>query len=259
MSTFTVDTTELRDHVREMYRAVAREPGGDFHFETGRALAERLGYPADWLDAVPADALASFAGVGHFLDLAQISPGDAVLDLGSGSGTDAFIAAKLTGPDGHVVGVDMTDAQLIKARTARDHAGLGHLAFLNGLIEDPPAEPGGIDVVISNGVINLAPDKERVFRAAARALRPGGRLAIADIVAERELTKPRRNVALWTACIAGAMPHGDYVEAIENAGLRVQMVRPNPAYRFLSSRAQEAAAKYGVTSLTILAIKETPR
>ena len=110
--------------------------------------------------------------------------------------------------------------------------------------------------MISNGVINLVPDKERVFRAAARALRPGGRLAIADIVAERELTKPRRNVSLWAACIAGAMPHGDYVEAIENAGLRVQTVRPNPAYRFASPRAQDAAAKYGVTSLTILAIKE---
>jgi ubiquinone/menaquinone biosynthesis C-methylase UbiE len=259
MSTFTVDTTELRDHVREMYRAVAREPGGDYHFETGRALAERLGYPAEWLDAVPADALASFAGVGHFLDLAQISPGDAVLDLGSGSGTDAFIAAKLTGPDGHVVGVDMTDAQLIKARTARDHADLGHLAFLNGLIEDPPVEPGGIDVVISNGVINLAPDKARVFRAAARALRPGGRLAIADIVAERELTKPRRNVSLWTGCIAGAAPQDEYLDVIEAAGLRVQTVRANPAYRFLSQRAQDAATKYGVTSLTILAIKDNPR
>ncbi len=256
MSTSIVDAAELRDHVREMYRAVAREPGGDFHFETGRAVAERLGYPADWLDAVPADALASFAGVGHFLDLAQIAPGDSVVDLGSGSGTDSFIAAELTGPDGQVVGVDMTDAQLMKARRARDGAGLGHLAFLNGLIEDPPVEPGGVDVVISNGVINLVPDKERVFRAAARALRPGGRLAIADIVAERELTKPRRNVSLWAACIAGAMPHGDYVEAIENAGLRVQMVRPNPAYRFVSPRAQDAAAKYGVTSLTILAIKE---
>ena len=259
MSTSIVDAAELRDHVREMYRAVAREPGGDFHFETGRALAERLGYPAEWLDAVPADVLASFAGVGHMLDLAQISPGDSVVDLGSGSGTDSFIAAKLTGPDGQVVGVDMTDAQLMKARHARDCAGLGHLAFLNGLIEDPPVEPGGIDVVISNGVINLAPDKDRVFRSVARALRPGGRLAIADIVAERELTKPRNNVALWAACIAGAVPHTDYLGAIEAAGLRVQTVRANPAYRFLSPRAQDAAAKYGVTSLTVLAIKENPR
>jgi SAM-dependent methyltransferase len=256
MSTSTVDTAELRDHVRELYRTVARDPGGDFHFETGRALAERLGYPAEWLDAVPADALASFAGVGYMLDLAQIAPGDAVLDLGSGSGTDAFIAAALTGPDGQVVGVDMTDAQLMKARNARDCAGLGHLAFLNGLIEAPPVEPGSVDVVISNGVINLAPDKDRVFRAAARALRPGGRLAIADIVAERELIKPRQNVALWAACIAGAVPHVDYLGAIEAAGLRVETVRANPAYRFVSPRARDAAAKYGVTSVTILAIKE---
>ena len=111
-----VDTGALRDHIRAMYRDVAEQPGGDFHFETGPAVAERLGYPADWLDAVPPDALASFAGVGHMLDLAAIKPGDTVLDLGSGSGTDAFVAAHLTGPTGRVVGVDMTDAQLAKAR-----------------------------------------------------------------------------------------------------------------------------------------------
>src|SRR5215204_3066124 len=162
MSTSIVDAGELRDHVREMYRGVANEPDGGFHFETGRALAERLGYPAPWLDAVPPDELASFAGVGHMLDLAAIAPGDSVLGLGSGSGTDSFIAAKLTGPDGHVLGVDMTDAQLRKARRLRDAADLRHVAFLNALIEEPPVEPGSVDVVISNGVINLAPDKEGV-------------------------------------------------------------------------------------------------
>ena len=117
-----VDTAELREHVREMYREVADQPDSEFHFETGRALAERLGYPADWLDAVPADALASFAGVGHFLDLAAIAPGETMLDLGSGSGTDTFIAAHLAGPTGRVIGVDMTDAQLAKARRLRDAA-----------------------------------------------------------------------------------------------------------------------------------------
>lgn len=256
MSTITVDPTVLRDRVREMYRAVARQPDGEYHFETGRDLAERLGYPVEWLDAVPEAALACFAGVGYLHDLARISHGDAVVDLGCGSGTDAFIAAKLTGPDGQVVGLDMTDAPLMTARAARDDIGLGHLAFLNGLFEDPPVEPGGADVVISNGAINLAPDKERVFRAAARALLPGGRLAIADLVAERALTKPRQNVALWAACVAGAEPQEAYLRAIEAAGLRVQSVRSNPAYRFLSPRAQAAAAKYGVTSLTILATKE---
>jgi ubiquinone/menaquinone biosynthesis C-methylase UbiE len=249
-----VDTTELRDRVRELYREVAQQPGAEFHFETGRALAERLGYPADWLDAVPPDALASFAGVGHMLDLAAVAPGETVLDLGSGSGTDAFIAGLLTGPAGHVIGVDMTDAQLAKSRRLRDSRGLDHVAFVEGLIEEPPADPGSVDVVISNGVINLAPDKEAVFRAVARVLRPGGRLALADIVSARELVeRTRRNVSLWAACIAGAVPADDYLAAIEAAGLRIETVRPNDAYRFLSPRARAAAGKYGVTSVSVLA------
>jgi arsenite methyltransferase len=251
-----VDAGEVRDRVRELYRDVAREPGGEFHFETGRALAERLGYPARWLAAVPHDALASFAGVGHMLDLAAIAPGETVLDLGCGSGTDAFIAAHLTGPAGRVVGVDMTDAQLAKARRLRDGFALAHVAFEDGLIEEPPVEPESVDVVISNGVVNLAPDKGRVFRAVARALRPGGRLAVADIVSARELIeRTRRNVALWAACIAGAVPHEDYLGAIAAAGLRIDVVRPNPAYRFLSPRARAAAEKYGVTSVSVLATK----
>jgi SAM-dependent methyltransferase len=248
MSTYeqpVVDAVALRERVQEMYREVAEQPGGDFHFETGRAVAERLGYPAAWLDAVAPDALASFAGVGHMLDLAAIKPGETVLDLGSGSGTDAFIAALLTGPGGSVVGVDMTDAQLAKARRLRDDRGLEHVEFVEGLIEEPPVEPGSVDVVISNGVINLAPDKDAVFRAVARALRPGGRLA----------ERTRRNVALWAACIAGAVPHDQYLGAIEAAGLRIETVRANGAYRFLSPRARAAADKYGVASVTVLATK----
>jgi arsenite methyltransferase len=250
-----IDTEELRDRIIEMYREVAEAPDGDFHFELGRPVAERLGYPAASLDAVPPEALASFAGVGHMLDVAGIQPGERVLDLGSGSGTDSFIAAHLTGPTGRVLGVDMTDAQLDKARRLRDAAQVPHLVFVKGLIEEPPVEPGSIDVVISNGVINLAPDKHAVFRAAAAALRPGGRLALSDIVSERELIeRTRRNVALWAACIAGAVPDHAYLEAIEAAGLRVETVRRN-SYRFLSPRAQAAADKYGVTSVTVLATK----
>src|SRR3954454_12363786 len=133
MSTYeqpVVDAVALRERVQEMYREVAEQPGGDFHFETGRAVAERLGYPAAWLDAVPPAALESFAGVGHMLDLAAIEPGETVLDLGSGSGTDSFIAAYLSGPLGRVIGVDMTDAQLAKARALRDGLGLRQLSFL---------------------------------------------------------------------------------------------------------------------------------
>jgi SAM-dependent methyltransferase len=250
----TVDTIELRDHVRAMYREVAFQPGNTFHFETGRALAERLGYPLSWLTAVPGEALASFAGVGHFLDLADLKPGEHVLDLGSGSGTDSFIAARLVGPDGRVTGVDMTDAQLGKARHFASH--LPHLQFVEGLIESPPVPAESIDVAISNGVFNLAPDKPRAFAAVARALKPGGRLALADLVAAREL-KPatRSNVSLWAACIAGAIPQDDYLDAIDAAGLTIARVRANPDYRFLSARAQEAADKYGVTPISLVAVK----
>jgi len=255
----SVDTAVLREHVREMYRDVAQRPEGEFHFEIGRAVAERLGYPAEWLDAVPADALVSFAGVGHMLDLAAIEPGDTVLDLGSGSGTDAFVAAHLTGPRGRVTGVDMTDAQLAKARRLSEAHSLRHVEFAEGLIEEPPVAPGSVDVVISNGVINLSPDKPAVFRAAARALKPGGRLAVADIVSERELIeRTRSNALLWAACIAGAVPVDDYLGGIEAAGLCIQTVRPNLAYEFLSPRARDAADKYGVTSVSVLAVKCGP-
>ncbi|HEY6890187.1 MAG TPA: methyltransferase domain-containing protein [Solirubrobacter sp.] len=252
MSTAMIDASALRDEIRAMYRDVARDPGGDYHFEIGRPLALRLGYAPEWLDAIPSEALASFAGVGHFLDLAAIEPGARVLDLGSGSGTDSFIAAYLTGTGGHVVGVEMTDAQLAKARR---HAP-SNVEFVEGLIESPPVEAESIDVVISNGVINLAPDKQRVFDAAAWALRPGGRLALADIVSDLHVAeRTRSNVSLWAACIAGAVPLTSYLEAIEAAGLRVQTVRTNTAYRFLSPRAQRAVERYGVTSVSVLAIK----
>jgi arsenite methyltransferase len=251
-----VDLEEVRGHIREMYREVARRPDAPFHFEMGRGLAERLGYPAAWLDAVPAEAVESFAGVGQMLDLAGLQPGDRVLDLGSGAGTDAFIAGVLVGPEGSVVGVDMTDAQLAKARALRDRAALHHVSFVEGYVEEPPVEPGSIDAVISNGVINLVPDKELAFRAAAAALRPGGRLAVADIVSARVLKeRTRRKTELWAACIAGAVPLEQYVAAIEAAGLTVRAVRVNRDYRFLSERAVGAADWYGVVSVSVQAVK----
>jgi len=252
-----VDLEEVRDEIRAMYREVARNPGGDFHFETGRPLAERLGYPAGWLDAVPAESLASFAGVGFALDLADLRPGSHVVDLGCGTGTDAFIAAHIVGPGGSVIGVDMTDHQLGQARTQRDLAGLDHVVFVKGYVEDPPDEPGCADAVISNGVLNLVPDKARAFGAAARALRPGGRLAVADIVGAREIkARTRANTHLWAACIAGAVPLQHYVDGIHAAGLTVEEVRINHAYRFRSPRAAETADRYGVVSVSIRATKD---
>jgi SAM-dependent methyltransferase len=237
-----------------MYEQVARHPDADFHFETGRALAERLGYsPAD-LDRIPAPAIDSFAGVGHFGDLGALEPGEAVLDLGSGSGMDSFLAALAVGPDGKVVGVDMTEQQLAKARRLAAEAGLDSVEFREGYIEDPPVDPEAFDCVISNGVINLSPDKAAVFAAAARALRPGGRLAIADIVSTEQLPEGVTcDASLWAACIGGAMQRDRYREAIEGAGLEILEWRENDQYRFVSERADNAVRKYGVTSVSLLA------
>ena len=256
MSTTTkqLDTGELEERVKRMYEEVALEPEHEFHFETGRGLAERLGYPAEDLDRIPAGAIESFAGVGYFLDLAAIEAGGAVLDLGSGSGTDSFVAALKTGPGGRVVGIDMTEEQLAKARRLAEQAGFSQVELRAGYIEQPQVEDAGFDCVISNGVINLSPDKPAVFAAAARALRPGGRLALADIVSAKQLPEGVTcDASLWAACIGGAMQSDDYRAAIESAGLEIETWRENGAYRFVSERADNATQKYGVTSISLLA------
>jgi len=251
-----LDIADLDARINAMYEQVAREPEREFHFETGRALAERLGYPTDLLDAIPARAIESFAGVGYFLDLAAIQPGETVLDLGSGSGTDSFLAAAAAGPNGRVIGVDMTAAQLVKARGLAATAGAANVEFRDGRIEQPPVDDGSVDCVISNGVINLAPDKQVVFHAAAAALRPGGRLAIADIVTAVHLPSGVTcDASLWAACIGGAAQRDVYLAAVRAAGFDVDVVRNNEAYRFLSDRAIDATTKFGVTSISVLAIR----
>ncbi len=250
-----VDGERLEAEVKAMYRHVAHGEDGELHFELGRDLADRLGYPAWLLDSIPAEALASFAGVGHHLDLALLQPGEEVLDLGSGSGTDVFCAAVLVGESGRVVGVDITDEQLDKAARLRDRDRFSRVQFVESHIEELPFEDASFDAVLSNGVINLSPAKGRVFAEAARVLRPGGRLAIADIVSGRALKeRTRRNVELWAACIAGAIPSRSYLEAIEAQGLQVKQLRKNN-YRFISERALDACRTYEVESVSLLALK----
>jgi arsenite methyltransferase len=176
-----------------------------------------------------------------------------VLDLGSGSGTDVFCAAVQVGPTGRVAGVDFTREQLDKARTLRDRAGFSHVTFVEARIDDLPFDDASFDVVISNGVINLSVVKPRVFAEAARVLRPGGRLALSDIVSGKPLKeRTRRNVDLWAACIAGAIPRQSYVEAIEAAGFSVREIRRND-YRFISERALDACSTYEVESISLVA------
>jgi arsenite methyltransferase len=249
-----LDTAELKQRVQSIYEEVALSPEREFHFATGRPLAERLGYPAAGLDRIPAASIDSFAGVGYFLALAGIRPGETVLDLGSGSGMDSFLAANQVGATGRVVGVEMTEAQLTKARRLADEGGFGQTDFREGYIETPPVSDASVDCVISNGVINLSPDKPAVFAAAARALRPGGRLALADIVTEYQLPEGITcDAVLWAACIGGAMQRDAYRTAIEAAGFEIQEWRTNSQYRFVSERADNATQKYGVTSISLLA------
>jgi ubiquinone/menaquinone biosynthesis C-methylase UbiE len=252
-----VDRELLETQVKEMYRQVAREEDAALHFAVGRPLALRLGYPRELLDAIPAEALTSFAGVGYHLDLAVLAPGEQVLDLGSGSGTDVFCAALQVGASGRVVGVDFTEEQLEKARRLRDRDGFSQVDFVEASIDDLPFEDAAFDVILSNGVVNLSPAKHRVFAEAARVLRPGGRLAIADIVSGRALKeRTRRNVELWAACIAGAIPRSSYTDTIEAAGFRVGDVRTND-YDFISERALDACSTYGVESISLTALRES--
>jgi len=251
----TVDTFELDAKVKALYREVAERPQGDFHFELGEKVAARAGYQPDRIAELPPEAVESFAGVGYFFDLAALEPGEIVVDLGSGSGMDALYAGGLVGPTGQVIGVDFTLAQLAKARKlAADH-GAAWVDFRESRIEELPLADASVDCVISNGVINLVPDKPVVFAEAARVLRQGGRLAIADIITEQQLTDAIVcNADLWASCIGGAAQQEVYLQAIESAGFTVVTIRDN-AYEFISDRARGASKRYGVKSISVLATK----
>jgi SAM-dependent methyltransferase len=255
-TTTAFDPKELEAKVKAMYRSVAENPKGDFHFEMGRAMAERLGYAPTDLDRIPAESIESFAGVGYYFHLADVKAGETVVDLGSGSGMDTFVAALKVGPRGKVIGVDMTDEQRAKAERLRDRDGFLNVTYVKGYIEEAPLPDGVADVIISNGVINLATDKSKVFREAARLLRSGGRFAISDIVTEVQLPETIVcNSTLWAACIGGAAQQDNYRRMITGAGLRLATIQDNPQYQFISDNAKGACKKFGVKSVSLLALK----
>ena len=190
---------------------------------------------ADLLALLPAEAVNSFAGLGYHAGLARLLPGERVLDLGSGSGMDAFAAATQIGPAGSVTGIDITPEQLAKSERVR-RAENTH--FRRALIEEPPFADDSFDAVISNGVANLVADKPRVFAEAARVLRPGGRFALADVVTQRQIAaRTACQADLWAACIAGASQRDLYLNDITAAGLELLLVQNNPSYRFTTARA----------------------
>jgi SAM-dependent methyltransferase len=194
-----VDLEQLRLEVREKYREVAEDPSGDYHFHTGRAHALRLGYPISPLDQLPEEACAAFAGVANPFYWGGPQPGERVVDLGSGAGMDSFLAALWVGKDGAVIGVDMTPEMLERSRDLAARLGLANVEFREGFIEQLPIDDGWADLVISNGVINLCPDKLGVYREVNRVLKPGGRMTIADICVERPVPESAlRDIDLWT-------------------------------------------------------------
>lgn len=194
-----VQRADLRQAIQEEYEEVADDPAKGFHFHTGRPLAELLGYEQEWYEGLPSSAVESFAGTGNPFRLGPIRAGDRVVDVGSGSGFDSLIAANMVDPGGTVIGVDMTPAMIQKSSRAADQAGMENVEFRRGYGEDLPVDDAWADVVISNGVLNLMPDKDAGLKEMARVLKPGGRLQIGDILVQKEVPEDaKRQIDLWT-------------------------------------------------------------
>ncbi|HXV62821.1 MAG TPA: methyltransferase domain-containing protein [Vicinamibacteria bacterium] len=195
----SVDRETLRAAIRDEYQMVAREPERGFHFHTGRKLAGILGYGDALLEGIPERAIESFAGTGNPFSLGELEPGERVVDVGCGAGMDSLIAARMVGPHGAVVGIDMTPEMVEKAEAARKEADLPNVEFRRGYVEELPVPDGWADAIISNGVFNLTPDKMRTLKEMARVLKPGGRLQLGDILVEKPVSeKAKERIDLWT-------------------------------------------------------------
>jgi arsenite methyltransferase len=194
-----LDVDTLRQAIQEEYAEVASHPQMGFHFHTGRPLARVLEYAEEWLEGIPESSIESFAGTGNPFSLGKMRPGERVVDVGCGAGTDSLIAAKKVGPDGRVIGVDMISSMLEKARHAAEETRLGNVEFREGYAEALPVDDGWADVVISNGVLNLMPDKTAALEEMSRVLKPGGRLQIGDILVQKAVPESaKRKIELWT-------------------------------------------------------------
>lgn len=250
-----VNIEELRASIREEYSAVANEPERGFHFHTGRKLASILGYREEWLDMLPSSAIDSMAGTGNPFSLGKLKPGEYVVDCGSGSGTDSLIAAQMVDPGGHVIGVDMTPEMLSKARRNAIEAGILNIEFREGYLESLPVPDTWANVVISNGVLNLVPDKEAALLEMYRVLKPGGRIQIADIALQKPVPEgSKSDVTLWTGCIAGGLLKAQLERKVAAAGFKdIEVVWGKDV--FSGAPQHSDAAKFGTLGVTIRASK----
>jgi arsenite methyltransferase len=257
-----VITSDHRDiilgAVQRMYTEVAREPERGFHFPTGRAACEFEGYGADLLDPLPAAAVASFAGVSCPFVAGAIREGDTVLDVGSGSGTDTLIASRLVGPEGEVIGLDMTQAMRDRLEENAAAMGAGNVRVLEGNAEEIPLPDASVDVVTTNGVLNLVPDKERAVAEIHRVLRPGGRVQVSDIVLGQTPSEAcRSKPELWAECIVGATREDEYLDYFRQVGFKEVETLSRLDY-FAHSPSEETrkvAASFGATALVLRARK----
>jgi arsenite methyltransferase len=241
----TVDIKSLRAAIRAEYAAVAKHPDQGFHFHTGARLAAILGYPEEWIAALPPTAVESMAGTGNPFALGELHASDRVVDCGSGAGADSLIAARAVGPSGRVIGVDVTPEMVAKARQNAEVAGLRNVEFREGVLEALPVPDEWADVVISNGVLNLVPDKAVALAECFRVLRPGGRIQLADIVLDRPVPGgSKSDVSLWTGCIAGGLLADELASLGEGAGFRDVEIRRGVDV-FSGAPQQSNAAAFG--------------
>lgn len=255
MTTTTVklDQSQVLNAVKDMYADVAISPDKPFHFPTGLNSCRFLGYPEEELEAVPESAIESFAGVGYPFLADVIQPGDTVVDVGSGSGVDVMIAAQKTGESGQVFGIDMTPEMITKAGENIQKAGVSHIRIIEGQADNLPLEDASVDVVTSNGVINLVPRKEQAFREIHRILKPGGRIQLADIVLSKPVgEKSKSNAQLWAECIVGAEPAQEYVDLIRTAGFENVSVIDRLDYFDRSSNEGTKKAAKGLGAHTVV-------
>jgi arsenite methyltransferase len=250
-----LDVSRLRQAIQKEYSVVATEPERGFHFHTGRPLAKMLGYDDAWLAGVPGASIASFAGTGNPFSLGELRPGEHVVDVACGAGIDSLIAARMVAPGGMVIGVDMTPAMLAKARKSADLAEMTTLEFREGYSEALPVPDGWADVVISNGALNLMPDKLKTLQEMARVLKPSGRLQIADIVVQKAVPESAVcNIDLWTGCIAGALLESELQTVVVGAGF-VDFEITWRADVFSGAPQHSSAANFGTLGINFRARK----